>query len=419
MAELKVGAATVKVTFPERMFPLPPSENFIGVHDDPNIHVVVFEAQERFAFAAYDLCDMCDKKAISKLLQEEPGVAADHVIIHSVHTLSSPHCRHNEEADTPGLKEKNDLMLECILEATKAAAEKALSSMRPAKAGFRMGYTGINVSRNIETNRGFWQGGGDDGFADHSMPVLRIDDMEGRPIVIFYAPNCAASVLELCFLSTGGRLVSGDIATWSGDVLEQAYGDGCVAVYICGASGDQWQYLRAQHTMVGRNGEYTVKDIHEAGYVLNEMLGDRLAQQVFKTADAIGTAEVEPELRYVQKKFLYPGQKPSLPLKKGPALSCEYAPAEDTEAAVGLLKLTKDTVVVCIGLEVTANFLGKLRANSPFRNTILMEFAAAGKGYLAEEAYYDRFAPQTRNCNYARGTAERFLEDILRELREL
>ena len=134
MTGFKAGAATVKVHFPEEMFPLPPSENFIGVHDAPNIHVVIFEGRERYVLAAYDLCDLCDKKAITALLSTRLDTDPDRIIIHSVHTLSSPHCRHNEEADTPGLKEKNDLMLQTILDATGECAGKALAGLRPARA---------------------------------------------------------------------------------------------------------------------------------------------------------------------------------------------------------------------------------------------------------------------------------------------
>ncbi len=410
---LKVGAATQEILFPQEMFPMPPSEKYSGVHDNPLLHVVIFEHQETFVFLAIDLCDLGDKKAIRRVLTQELGIPEERQVIHSSHTLASPHCRRNEEATTPGLKGKNDLMVHCILEAVRLAAKTAKATLQPAKCGFGMGYTAINVNRDVETDAGWWMGVNDEGPTDHSMPVIRIDDVSGNPIVIFYVPNCAASSQQECFLSDGSRLVSGDIASASSRIIEKAYGGKTVAIYCTGVSGDQWQYLRSQHSIVGPDGKLIVTDLKEAIYPITELLAGRLAQSVFKAVNAIECKEFDGNIELSERSYDYPGHTPDRGENEGPVREMNFLPAPDAHMTASVLKLGKDTAVLCIGVEVTVDFLQYIRSASPFKHTIVLEFAATGMGYLVEKKYYDRFMYQSRKSPYAMGSGERFRVDML------
>lgn len=413
------GAATVEICFPPEMFPLPPSENFTGVHDNPLVHVLVWEREERYALAALDLCDLSDKQGLRRVLTDTLKIPEDRVIIHSTHTLSSPHCRRNEEADAPGLKERNDMMVERILHAAGQAAEKAKASLREARVGYGVGCTSISISRMAETADGWWQASNDAGATDPAMPVIRIEDVQGKVIALLYDVNCAPSTLQLCFTSGGGRLVSGDIASRTSRILEESYGEGAVAIYLTGAEADTWQIFRARHTVVDRAGKLLTRDLHEQGYFLVELLADRLAQQVWQAAEKIVCRPLSGPIRKLDQQFTVSGKKAQYSVKDGPAKEMEFYEGPDADLQVTLLRLGEDTAACCIGVEVTTAFAQEIRERSPFPNTFLVSFATDGYGYLVEEEWYQKSTYQCRMGGYAPGSAERFCDEIIRLLGEL
>ena len=68
--------------------------------------------------------------------------------------------------------------------AVETAVKQAASSMQPARLGYGVGVTDINVSRDLPTPKGFAQGSNPSGYSDKSLPVVRIEGMDGKPIAV-------------------------------------------------------------------------------------------------------------------------------------------------------------------------------------------------------------------------------------------
>ena len=217
----------------------------------------------------------------------------------------------------------------------------------------------------------------------------------------------------------GSRATSGDMAAAAERWLDERY-PGCVSVYTTGATGDQWQSLRALFDTLDARGHQTVTDLHEQGFVLAEMLGQRLAEQVMKTAEGIETKPLEGQLKLHSELFTYPGQKVSAPESAGATTDCEFFPDGERSTGVHILALG-DTAMVCGGVEIGVRTYAKIKEGSPYENTFLVEFAnqsGSGGGYMVESDLYEKMTYQSRKSGFAAGAAERLAEDVIKALKE-
>lgn len=87
------------------------------------------------------------------------------------------------------------------------------------------------------------------------------------------------------------------------------------------------------------------------------------------------------------------------------------------DAEIAILQLGEIAVVAC-GVELCYETAERIKRESPFGQTLIMEFTIEGGSYLPEAVFYDRMSFQTRKSCYAKGTAERFGDDVLASLRD-
>ena len=87
------------------------------------------------------------------------------------------------------------------------------------------------------------------------------------------------------------------------------------------------------------------------------------------------------------------------------------------DADIAILQLGEIAVVAC-GVELCYETAERIKRESPFAQTLIMEFTTEGGGYLPEEIFYDRMSFQARKSRYAKGTAERFGNDVIASLRD-
>ena len=315
--------------------------------------------------------------------------------------------------------ERDNLLTDAVFTSIYEAAKIANDSIREAKFGFALGNTDVNVNRVVYTDKGWWQGHNPNGATDRSMPVLRFDDVAGNPIAILFNCNTAPGVLENSFLSDGRRAASGDIAAVAEKFVEESYGGNTVAIYTTGATGDQWQSLRALFDTVNRKGEQTVIDLHEQGFLLIDILGTRLGEQVVCTSESIHTEKCNVKINLNGTVFSYPGQRATVREDVGAVAECQFIPDEDRDAGVTVLQLNDIAIVFC-GVEMGVRTYKSIKASSPFKNTFVVEFAnEVGGGYMVEQDLYEKMSYQSRKSRFAAGAAERFREDLIGFLKEI
>jgi len=424
---LKAGFGSSTVQLTDEMLPTF-GEHYNSIHDLPSVKVMLLEAGESFALVSVGLV-MGDKRDFLAAAQSELQIPADHIIIHLQHILATPHyeaadtpeawAAHHREPVTPEDAEvfwKRDQAIHgAYLTAVREASRQARERLCPAKLGVAAAHADVTVNRVVHTKQGWWQGVNQDGETDRSVYCLRVGDESGNTLGLVFNVNVAPGCLE--FSETGGgRAISADLAGASERFVEEQLDGGAVAMYTTGATGDQWQALRARLDYLTPDGEQKVRDLHETGFDLVEILGTRLGEQVVKTTLTIKTEELE-SLQFSQASFFYPHQNVLDADFRAPALHCRYELDGKDEAGVALLRMG-DAVVVFCGSEMNVSALRQLRENAHYSKLWLVEFSTVGGGYMPPADFYDRVTFQSLKSHYGKGTAEHWVTDVAQLLSE-
>ena len=422
MHTLNAGAGEAEILFPEELFPTP-GENYTGVHDNPYAHAICMEQENDgrdaiFVILTLDLVNYSDPGELRRLAVEKTGAEEKNILIHCNHTLSTPHGAMHKTSPSDELYDQK--YRETIKIAAGEALRAAKASIRPAKIGFGTAFSYVNVSRIAELKDGVWQGTNEGGLSDHTIPVICLsDNSEQKPIAILYAVNMAAGVLEGSLSSDGGRLVSADIAGASSHYLREIF-PGAVCAYCIGASGDQWQALRAVTDYLAADGTIHSEDRHEDGFVYCDGLGRRLASSITEAVRHLQAGSAESLIRMQTWDFVYDGQKE---LGRDfrfmqPGTDIVFEHAEDVHSDVSIMTIG-NIAVVAAHAEIDVQTLMNIRTAVNGKNIFFMEFTNGDGGYMTEKYIYDACGYQCRKSRFYRGSAEKFEQNVIGCLKEI
>jgi neutral ceramidase len=163
-------------------------------------------------------------------ITELTGVPGDHIRLSSVHTHSGPNLKKPWFAGGAEMVEPYVASLTDRLAGACLAAHRAL---RPARVAGGYGVCAVNCNR-----RRPWKpdrplvAPNPDGFSDHQVGVIRIDDDEGKPISILV--NFAA---HPTILAWDNRMISSDYPGTLRRTVEGLTGATCL--FLQGAAGNQ------------------------------------------------------------------------------------------------------------------------------------------------------------------------------------
>jgi hypothetical protein len=122
----------------------------------------------------------------------------------------------------------------------------AFKNMAPASVSFQKARAGFAMNRRTPTDTGYANRPNPDGRVDHDVPVLRVEDADGKltAIVFGYAcHNTTLSFYQLC----------GDYAGYAQQYLEEAH-PGTIAMFMMGCGGDQNPYPRRTLELAKQHG---------------------------------------------------------------------------------------------------------------------------------------------------------------------
>lgn len=412
------GAGKAAVELP---FSLLPVDGFSSVHDPLQVRVLVLDDGEApLAIAVIDQTSIFDDQLARtrKILRQTCGVPPDRCLIVASHTFSAPHVLPPDRVPESERK-KNELLAAAVDTAVARAAHEAARTRGPARTGFGRGICRVGVQRDVPTPHGWWLGADDAGPTDDSVGVLRIDRPDGRPVAILVNHAVQPSVMNGSVTRSGERRITADLAGATAERIERRYGDGTVALFLIGAAGDQAPYLTAVRTTVTDDGALLRTDVHDDGFALVELLGERLADEAVRVAERICTTAAVPPLRVLHDRVKVPAQVPPAGLHAlHPTKEYDFTPAGDTEAPIVVARVG-DAVLACVQAELNAGTGLDIRAASPFPATCVVTMTNGAAKYLADAMSYDRITYEAMNSRYARGAAERVAERISELLRSL
>ena len=313
-----------------------------------------------------------------------------------------------------------------------AAAERAIaqanSEMQPAKVGFGVGVTDVNINRDLPTPKGTAFGSNPAGFSDKSLPVIRIDNTkggaDGKPIAIVMNVAVRSVVMDEVKDKTGGKEVTSDLAGAGARYVEKWYGGNTVAIFLMGAAVDQAPVLEANRYVLNPDGSLTRVDLHEAGFTLLDLLGERLGYETVLTADSIKSTAMPtpmPTLEIERRTLKVPSQGRNGPTTSGaPVLSYTYTIGPDVDFPVVLMRIG-DIVIVGVQPELGSSLGAEIKAKSPFAHTIVAVMVDGGAKYMVDANSYDAFSNEARGSQFGRGAAEVMVngvEDLLKQMKQ-
>jgi len=221
-------------------------------------------------------------------ITELTGVPADHMRLSAAHnhagpSLGPPWFEAGAEMVAPYLASLPDRLAGVCLAACRA--------MRPARIASGRGQSSVNCNRRLP-----WQPGhplmspNQNGFADHEVGVVRIDDEAGQPIAILV--NFAA---HPTILAWDNRLLSPDYPGTLRRVVESLTGATCL--FLQGAAGNQATIC--DHTSqvddarwVGR--QLGLEAARVAGAIHTQPGARRIARQV-ESSWTVGVTDYKPD----------------------------------------------------------------------------------------------------------------------------
>jgi neutral ceramidase len=264
--EWKAGLASVKITPEQPVFMAgyaSRNKPYERVHDDLYAKALVLESEGggRGVLITSDLIGFPAEIAtpIRRRIAEAAGIPIANVLLNSSHTHTGPTLsldptpREGREladaertaAYTKGLSDK----------IVRLAAEAA-KGLRPVKLSWGTGLVHFVMNRReFTTDRGVILGVNPRGFADRSVPVLRIDDAHDKLIGVV----CGAASHNT---TLGGQDydISGDYAGAAQRVIEQEH-PGATAFFVLGCAGDANPYPRGTYEIAATHGTELAREV--------------------------------------------------------------------------------------------------------------------------------------------------------------
>ncbi len=257
MGTLLCGAAKNKITPPAELLPDLRGlmdRHFGGVLDDLFVRVIALKNEtDSELLITFDLDKVPCPGEYLHALCETTGVPENNILLAAVHTHTAPIAGNrvnegpnnlfNKPAEVQEATHRYEAYIQdVLLKTAKEAIEKAV----PARMGVGKGSSYINVDRKMryeyEENDGsvhgkFAVGVVMDSPIDHTVTLIRFEDLEGKPIayLINYPVHCCVLNAAPAFGRDLG--ISGDIAgrvcAWNDE-----RNPGAVTLWCSGAAGD-------------------------------------------------------------------------------------------------------------------------------------------------------------------------------------
>ena len=337
---------------------------------------------------------------------------------------------HTHSSNTLGLGGAGAPTAKTIADAIVKAATDAEARLAPARMGFGTTRLDLNVNRDLFNDKQEWrQQPNPDGPSDKTLSVVEFIGDDYKPIGVYM--NYAMHPIN--FYLRG--VISADFPGEASRYVEDFYGNGMVAIFSQGTSGDQNPALseRGMKTVgappppanAGGRGfspataQAALKDVPPAEIAAYKEGLARTGAVVAMEGVLIGESTIHlmrDRIKPVESALIWGGeQKFTCPGRErldaaNPArenVFPGYKEGADVNLKVGLLRLGEINFVRVNG-EVYTNIGLKLKANAPAAKTIVVTLAngAANSGYIYSDDAYSHLTFQVIGSRLKPGCAE-------------
>lgn len=292
---LRAGFARVKITPPlgTRMMGFGFRDYKQGcqcIHDDIYVRAVFLQHRnERVLILAYDLCFLGREEAdrFKGMLGREFDLAPRQILLNTSHNHLGPMVGTWYWA---GVFPPDRVYLNRLADATLAAARKACDDMRDATMSTGVGRTTLPMCRRRPDGKGgaAWAPNPHGKIYDR-LPVCRLTDLHGKPIVLMFSVSAHPSMMA-------GWDISADYPGVACRLLDEHLGT-TAAMFLQGCGGD------ANTSIIGEGAEKwrmaTWEEVEQAGRLV--------ADETIRAMEQ-GLSPVEPNLRSAVTEMRWPLQ---------------------------------------------------------------------------------------------------------------
>ena len=408
-----IGCGRSEILFPNDFFP---TEGFTKLAHPLYVRTLLLGKDAPILLVSIEMTSLPDDDIafLRKTTAEQVETHVQNIWIMVTHTFSAPHILPDHLMKTSADQEHRSKLQKALWDAVCAAVSQAKDNLQVASLDIWHGESAVSASRDIELPEGWWVGCNGAGDSDRTLTVLKATCDEKTKLILFHL-NVQSSVLD----QTGaenGKCVSGDLAGIACAELEKRY-PGATAFFIIGAAGDQAPIRRAAGYIPDGQGFYPEVDLHEAGIVIAEELGEMLADEVqsllsSKGKPIHGNAKITNASVTVQTKKMNRNLHELMPTH-----SCDWEMEGESQQPISLLTLGS-LAIVGVKPELTYATNHQIKVHSPFAYTLVATLVNGGAKYMAEQSAYDKVMYEAMNSPFAPGSAERMAKKAVQILHE-
>lgn len=391
---LEAGAARINIT------PATPmlmsgygnrTDPFKGVRDSLYASAVVFSDGDRKAvIITTDLIGIAHQFASETIQQiaAVTGIDREYILLSATHNHGGPsNMTYNQEPPPEVIAYVKTLQNNLI-----ALVREAIEKMQPVMLGTGAGQCRMNINRRARFADGsVWLGRNPDGPCDHDVAVVRIDDLNRQPIAILVNWPCHGTVS-----GPTNYQITGD---WPGAVarfVESSFDQKVIVPVTAGASADI-------NPIYGPNDRF--RDIDAIGMLLGEEVG-RVARSI-ETFPG-GTIAAQKKTVVAKGKKRLESRAPNQQLEA----------SDDMEIHLSVLKIG-NLLFAGISGELMTEIGMRIKAESPFKHTIVVTHCNGSSGYLCTDAAYPEGGYEVMVSRTMPGTEHLISEKVKEMIRSL
>ncbi|NLS94083.1 MAG: hypothetical protein GXX96_18135 [Planctomycetaceae bacterium] len=371
-----------------------------------------------------DLCVLREPEetALCKVIMAKTGLERRQILLNWSHTHSGPMIGTsdtNRYPISPDDLKKTETYTAVLWNKLAEVAATALADMKPARLSYGVGQVGFVKSRRAFHEDGRYRGmaANPDRYADQTVPVLRIDDLEGRPRAIVFGCACHAVTL-----GGNSNVLSGDYPSYARKVIQQQF-PGIQTLFVQGCGADANPDPRATSDQV----EWVKRHGQELGTEVCRVVKGELApihgplRIAFDWIDLpMQPAPPREELEKLAKGSFWQSHNAKRILEamdKGETIPTHY------RAPLALWQFGDDLTLVAISGEVVSDYVPLVAKAIDAKRLWVAGYSNQVFGYfpsakVVEEGGYETLGLVSAHIGWFSADAEGVLLDAVRRLKD-
>ncbi|MFH1920119.1 MAG: neutral/alkaline non-lysosomal ceramidase N-terminal domain-containing protein [Planctomycetota bacterium] len=204
-----------------------------------------------------------EAKALFERITGRTGLARGQVLLNFSHTHSGPLIGVSDLNRYPmpdEIRKRTEQYTAKLMDQLADVAAAALADLKPARLSWGVGQADFVMNRRTYDESGAYRGMGPnpDKYADRNVPVLRVDEPDGKMRAVLFGCACHAVTL-----TSDNIKLSGDYPSFAQESIEKRH-PGVQAMFVQGCGADANSHPRGgpeQEQIVRRQGESLAAEV--------------------------------------------------------------------------------------------------------------------------------------------------------------